>query len=80
MGNIVSLEENEKILHSESIFNNHDLNHDGYLSMEEFENIFIVKDNEKPSWKLWKKFIEHSEDYQLSKTKFIYEIMLNTNI
>lgn len=39
-------------------FKNTDRNNDGFITMEEFENAYMEKIGDRPTWKDWSNFID----------------------
>ncbi len=50
-----------------------DLDKNRHISMEEFENIYVIKTGERPSWTDWLKFMEcdKTNDYHISVGEYI---------
>ena len=54
-------------------YNLTDINNDGYISMEEFENIYVDKTGQRPSWNDWLKFMkcDKTNDFKISVKEYM---------
>ena len=50
-----------------------DFDNNDYITMEEFETIYVKKTGLRPSWKDWKKFLkcDLNNDYCITKEEFL---------